>query len=122
MSHEFTPTGHNATHFPHIRHFSAISFIFLVLCLLKNLIKYTDEYLRFFFWAFIGQASIQSPQLEHEYISASAKPLRGFVVFKPAFLNVISSASVGICIYLLNGMAKKNNPNTVEYAHQVGRI
>ena len=84
--------------------------------------KYTEEYLRFFFCAFIGQASIHIPQLEQEYISASAYPLRGCHDLIPAFFRVMKNISVGICIYLVNGRQKKNVPSAIEYAHQVGRM
>ena len=84
--------------------------------------KYTEEYFRFFFCTFIGQASRHNPQLEQAYISASATPLRGWFGLIPALRSKIQSTSVRMCMYRLKGIAAKKSPRQMEYNHQLGII
>ncbi len=65
---------------------------------------------------------MQSPQDGQEYIWALASPLRAWTIFIPALRSGIRIISVGMCMYLVNGMTQKNIPREREYAHQVGSM
>ena len=70
----------------------------------------------------IGQASMQTPQLGHEYTCSLAIPLRACRTGIPAFLIGMSRISAGMCMYLLNGRMHMNMHRAIEYAHQVGSM
>ena len=68
----------------------------------------------------IGHASMQTPQLGHEWTCSLEKPLRECLIGMPAFRIGIRRISAGMCIYLLNGSTNMNTPKAIEYAHQTG--
>ena len=117
-----TPTWHNSSHLPQSRHLSLISLILRSLFRRNWRVRYTVQSFTCSLSTVIGQASIHTPQFGQEKNSTRANPLRELRTFSPALRIGISSISVGICIYRVNGNTHIKIHNAIEYAHQVGNI